>query len=102
MLKAIGFCVKMAFFSLFILFLGSWLRWDGKTLSDQIKLHMSHTERSDIFDSMRSWATKITEEVQAGSQKKSKQSTDEEEISSSERQKLKALIRELNHSHKKD
>jgi hypothetical protein len=107
MLKALGFCVKVTLFSLLVLILGNWLRWDGKTISDQVRLRMSHAERSNVLGAVRGWAEKITHDARKGIQKKLDQTTtsteeEEEEIPSSERQKLKALIRELNSSHKKN
>jgi hypothetical protein len=70
---------------------------------------MSHAERSDFLGVVRNWAEKITHDARKGIQRKLDQapssvSTEdhEEEIPSSERQKLKALIRELDGSHKKN
>jgi hypothetical protein len=56
---------------------------------------------------MRGWAEKVTKDAQKGIQKRVEHSPPttqsiQEDITSSERQKLKALIRELNTSRKKD
>ncbi len=119
MLKLLSGCIKLTVFSLLILVLGNWLHWDGKTISDQVKVGMSHAEESDVVHSFRSWATKVTSDAKSGFEKKfsplqsghttgrsgrlgqSEQTEQSEEISPSERQKLRALIRELN-SDKKD
>jgi hypothetical protein len=104
MFKTLGFCIKVVFFSVIVLILGNWLRWDGKTISDQVKLRMSHAERSNLLGVVRNWADEVTHDARKGIQKKlnySRASEEEEEIPSSEKQKLKALIRELNSSNKK-
>ncbi len=102
MLKLFGFFIKFSFFSILVLILGNWLSWDGMTISDQIKLKMSHAEESGILESVRDWADKISRDAKKGFQNKVSQVSTPEEIPSSERQKLKALIRELNGSRKKD
>jgi len=101
MLRLIGTLIKLALFSTFILILGNSLHWEGKTISDQVKLRMSHAERSDIYGSARSWAAKLTLDARQGATKKANRIL-VEEIAPSERQKLNALIRELNNSHKTD
>jgi len=106
MLKLLGYCIKIALFTVIVLILGNWVRWDGKTISDQIKVRMSHAEKSGVFDEARTWTEKLTLDAKKGIQKKlnqvSNQVSIEEDIPASEKQKLKALIRELNSSHKKD
>lgn len=103
MLKLVGFCLRVLIFSIAILVLGNWLRWDGKTLSDQIKHQMSHAESSRFAGAVRDWAEKVTHDTRSSLPKSLDHSDPEEEdISPSERQKLKALIRELNSSHKKN
>lgn len=108
MFKALGLCIKLVIFSILVLILGNWLHWDGKTISDQVKLKMAHAERVGIVDTMRDWAEKVTHDAKKGFQKKTGRSSSttpseaQEEITSSERQKLKALIRELNSSHGKN
>ncbi len=108
MLKAIGSCLKILTFSILVLILGNWFKWDGRTISDQVKFHMAHAERSETLNTVREWAQKITHEASKGAHIKSihfsspMTVTVPEEISPSERQKLRALIQELNSSHKKD
>ena len=115
MLSTIHFCVKFLLLSIFILVLGNWVRWDGRTISDQVKVGMSHAEESQIYNDIRSWATRVTNDARKGVQNKvnsnlklkteadsSNDVPEKEDISSTERQKLKALIRELNSSQKVD
>jgi hypothetical protein len=63
---------------------------------------MSHAERSDLFGIVRNWSEKVTHDARQGYQNKVNHALSQEEIPSSERQKLKALIRELNGSSKND
>ena len=98
MLKLIGYVIKLVLFSAFILILGNAVHWEGKTISDQVKLRMSHAERSDLYGSVRGWAEKITLDAKQGATQRAKR-VFVEEIAPSERQKLNALIRELNKTH---
>jgi hypothetical protein len=100
MLKIFGLLVKISVFSLIVLVLGNWLRWDGKTISDQVRLKMSHAEESGVFDHFKSWTESLTSDAKRGFRKKISEASMDEEIPSSEKQKLKALIRELNSSQK--
>src|SRR4051794_25961438 len=109
MFKLIGFCIRFLLLSGLILVLGNWVEWDGKTISDQVKVGMSHAEEYPVFTNFRDWATKITTDAQKGMKHKLKSGlktetspSEQEEISSTERQKLRALIRELNTSHTDD
>ncbi|MBI2712480.1 MAG: hypothetical protein HYX41_06460, partial [Bdellovibrio sp.] len=76
-----------------------WLHWGGKSISDQIKTGMAHAEKNPWVSDARDWASSVTEDVKTGLLKKN--STREnrlqvEEVTGSERQKLRALIKELN------
>jgi hypothetical protein len=103
MLKALGFCIKVILFSILVLVLGNWVQWNGRTLSDQVRLSMAHTEDTNFIETVHGWAERITHDARKGHLKKPDYASPvSEEISSSERQKLKALIRELNSSHKKN
>lgn len=105
MLKTLGALIKFGIFALIILMLGNWLRWGGRTISDQIRLGMAHAEKSNWMESIRKWTTEVTTDARKGFQKGATRLTpppSNEEISTSERQKLRALIQELNSSHGKD
>jgi len=104
MLRALGFMLKIATFSALILVLGSWVRWEGRTISDQVKTHLSQAERSDIFTDLKNWAGALFRDANKGASKNnssiqisaSESESDSDRIPASERQKLRALIRELN------
>src|SRR3712207_1722387 len=99
MLKLFGSLIKLTLFSITVLVLGNLLRWDGRTISDQIKVGMSHAEGMGITSRIRSWAHQLTSDAKTGfhiQKKIDRMSLEEEEIAPSEKQKLKALIRDLN------
>jgi len=112
LLNAILFIIKFVFVSIFILILGNTIRWDGKTLSDQVKMGMSHAEESLFYHDITKWATHVTDDARKGwshqnpktSHPKSElQKTEylkeyKDELTPTERQKLRALIKELNTS----
>lgn len=120
MINAMGWLIKVTLFSIVILVLGNWIHWNGKTVSDQVKTQISHAERSDIATSLRRWTGNVTQDVRTQSRKTAHRKepspeaslegsgdatgrpSDEvkpmEKIPSSERQKLRALIQELNTS----
>lgn len=70
-----GFC-KIAAVACVALVLGSWIRWDGTTISDHIRSGMSHAERRITVEPVG---------LPSG-----------EKILTTERQKLRDLIKELN------
>lgn len=121
MLRIIGFMIKLVAFAALVLVIGNWARWDGKTLSDQVKEGVAKAERSEAASKMRDWTRSLTDDAREGAERKAKRraappahaserATDadrtgseaaaparaEERIPSSERQKLRDLIRELN------
>jgi uncharacterized membrane-anchored protein YjiN (DUF445 family) len=123
MLKALGWIVKLTLFSVAILLAGDWIHWSGKTLAQHVRTQAAHAERSDTASYMRDLTHRVTEDARTGLDKKIKQlkhttnavvtdrtemqaaapsrtiARTEELIPSSERQKLKALISELNSDH---
>jgi hypothetical protein len=101
MLKTIGFCVKFIVFSILVLVLGNRLHWNGKTISDQVKIGMSHAEESNVWDSVHKFTKQLSQDAREGFVKRP-QNAASDDISPTERQKLRALIRELNTTHKKD
>lgn len=124
MINALGWLAKITLFSILVLFLGNWVHWNGKTVSDQVKTQISHAERSDFANSIRRWTGNVTQDVRKTARKsvhhknEAPRSVEEsspetsvgetertsaevkpmEKIPSSERQKLRALIQELNTS----
>lgn len=112
MFKLIFFLIKLILLAVLILILGNWLKWDGKTLSDHIKIKMSQTESSQWIYSVRQWSEHLLQDAKAGGDKKKDhisrfQSTTspEERISASEKKTLKMLIQnfavDVTGSHKK-
>lgn len=104
MIRAIGWCIKVTLFAGVILVLGNWIKWGNKTVSDQVKTQISHAERSDIAGALKKWTNTVTDEAKNGAAKSSlfekrrSEVRPQERIPSSERQKLRALIQELNGS----
>ena len=125
MLKGIGFLVKLVLFSSLVLILGNSLHWRGRTLSEHTKTQMAQMEKSGLASHVRTWAGTVTTEagdairttassavnaatratgsIAASSSASGGSETGiSEKIPPSERQKLRALIRELNTPHGKD
>jgi hypothetical protein len=121
MIRAVSWMIKTALFAAFILVLGNWIHWGGKTVSDQVKTEMSQVQRSGAASSLKTWERRLGKEVKEDATtglshkvmkiKKSIQAelpsdsttsnsdgADGDKIPSSERQKLRALIQELNTS----
>jgi hypothetical protein len=132
MLRAVRFTLKLALFAVVVLVLGNWIHWKGHSVSDQVRIQMSHAERAPIVDNVRDWAKHATQDasdvtknvarnVKDDLKRKSavwkwktavpspelsaRRSADDEEsqaegedIPATERQKLKALTRELSGS----
>ena len=96
MLRPFTFFFKFLILTAVILILGNWLQWRGRTLSDQVKTSMAHAEKSELLLGARKWADGLTQDARKGLEKQS------EDILPSERQKLKALIRELNNSYREN
>lgn len=84
MLRGILFLIKLSVIAIVILILGNTLEFQGKTISDQVKVQMSHAQRSKFADQVKKWTGQLTRDL--GS----------ESIQPTEQEKLKALIRKLN------
>ncbi len=112
MLSPFFFVGKLLLFSLAVLVLGNLIQWDGKSVSDRVRSHLSSVQKSGPVESAKDWAESLIDDVRIGnSQKESDQrnparkrsgSDKEPEFTSTERQKLRALIRELNKSTAQD
>ena len=90
MLRLLGGAVKLVAFSIAVLVLGQLLTWKGKSLSDQVRLQISHAER---FRAVKKGTDTLRElNLPAGT------SSDPtgDQISKSEREKLRSLIGEIN------
>jgi len=54
MFKLMGFLMKTALFALLILIMGQIIRWNGRTVSDQVKSHLAQAKRSTaVQDAVR-------------------------------------------------
>ena len=128
MFKLIGALIKAALFALAILVLGNLIRWDGRTISDHVRAQTAKLERSNAVKDARGWAEKLSEDAKEGLKKvpnplaerrggapaekpaparpearhagirEQEKAAPQEKIPASERQKLRALIEELNTS----
>jgi hypothetical protein len=126
MLKLLGFLAKTAVFSLLVLALGSWVRWDGRTISDRMKTQINQAERSNAADEIRAWTHHLgrraqdtlrdgfgravprrwrssraaspayTDRIETRASAENTAPPPSEQIAPTERQKLRALIRDLN------
>ena len=99
MLRLIGWLCKVILFTAVVLVLGNWFHWGGKSISDQVKTGMAHAEKNPWISDAKDWATSVTEDVKMGILKnggKKASRLEVEEVTGSERQKLRALIKELN------
>jgi hypothetical protein len=117
MIHAMGWLIKITLFSILILVLGNWIHWNGRTVSDQVKTQISHAERSGLASSIRRWTNNVAQDVRSEGHEEARktirhksenrpkemepaEASDDvkpmEKIPSSERQKLRALIQELN------
>ena len=110
MFRIIGIILRFGILALIILDLGNLIQWRGKTISDQVKTHMSHAERSPLLGEVKTWSGKVLRDSENGIRKNLKNiemknassASEGDEIPPSERQKLRALIRELNGSRGKN
>jgi hypothetical protein len=119
MFKAIGWLIKAALFAALVLVLGNLVHWKGRTVSDQVRVGIAHAERSDVADKLKDWTSNTADDLEdhvpknviegakhlrlhplkkiaANSVSRSEEDQSDERLPSSERQKLRALIRELN------
>jgi hypothetical protein len=109
MLKSMSWILRLSLFTLVVLIIGNIVRWNGKTISDQVKTQIAHAERSETLTTAKEWTSRLARDAKKGIEKKTglilqpiltkeEGNSDESKIPSSERQKLRALIRELNGS----
>ena len=109
MLKSLGSLIKLLLFSILILILGNSMHWGKRTISDEIKHQMAHAQETPTYRGFKHWTETLLEDAKEGAQKKwesisprgpqnNVQSfSEEDDIPSSEKHKLKALIQELNY-----
>lgn len=98
MLKLISFLIKLSIFSVVVLAVGNRLKIGNQTVSDKVNTQLAHAERSELAGKVRRLAGQLKEDASEGFRNKVRSNEDLEKIVSSEREKLRALIRELNSS----
>lgn len=107
MFKPFFFVLKLTFFTAFILIFSHIVEWNGKTVSDQVRSQMSSAQRTtdwigDMKDKALKWMGGIgsdsaLEDKKPRSKPVQKSSfSRSNEFTPTERQKLRALIQELN------
>ena len=107
MLKAIGYVLKLSLFAIAVLMLGNWVRWDGRTISDQVRLKMSSASREVPVGvaKLKNWGDHVSSGVAGGKSKRTASASHSnpvsaahtsDRISPAERDKLRSLIQELN------
>jgi hypothetical protein len=107
MFKAIGWLLKLTIFAALVLVLGNYFKWGGKTVSDQVKTQMAKAQSLEVPTAVQGWASELISDTGQGSRKgpvlrkaeKEQRPEEGTDIPSSERQKLKTLIRDLNTSY---
>lgn len=93
---------KLSIYATIVLFMGHWIQWKGRTISDQIKTHIAHAQQAGLIHGIKEWAKNLSTDAAEGFYHKP-ENTPQNEIPSSERQKLRELIQELNnYSSKKE
>jgi uncharacterized membrane protein YhiD involved in acid resistance len=106
--------IKYSLIALLIIVLANWIQWKGKTVSDQIKTQMAQAEQSTIFKKAQHWKNSVSVDIKKGvivklhneqiklmnslDETKSKQVETKEIIPSTEKEKLRSLIQDLNTS----
>ena len=120
MLKAIGWLIKASVFAIAVLIIANYLKVGKNTVSDHLKTQLSHAENAEVVSEVKDWAHHVTKEHRGGILKKAGIENGTiapvsepvqahakpviapqpaiEEITSTEQQKLRALMRELNSS----
>ncbi len=103
MLRLIGFGFKLVFFSAVVLVLSHIVRWDGKTVSDQVRTGLAQAEHvtatsqwlPPILSPVRSWASHLLGDARSGNRRSSASESANESgdtVAPSERRKLQSLI----------
>ncbi len=104
MLSLIKFIVKWSLISFITLTLGNWVQWNGRSLSEIVRITMTPIEKSNFTTDVQQWAKGLTRDARKGFQSRLEISSLPqakvriEESLPSERQRLRTLIRELSSS----
>lgn len=107
MFKTLGLVLKVIVFSVLILVFAHKIHFGEKTISDEIRSKMAHAENSQIFQNAKLWASGLVADAKQGESHYRKviphqieqtliKTPPDEQFMPTERQKLRALISELN------
>lgn len=58
--KVVFSLIKYSVFAIAVLFLGNWIRWDGRTLSDHIRVFMYYTGSREFSSDRSGVASGVT------------------------------------------
>jgi hypothetical protein len=98
MFRLLGWLLKSLVFAVVVLVAAHYIRWEGRTISDQISTHLARAERSETARKVREFTGSLAEDAKKGSRQgvKPRREPEQSDIPASERQKLRELIQELN------
>lgn len=97
MLKAIGWILKASLFAVVVLVASHFVKWNGKTVSDQVRSTLSSAEKSPAVKSVKKKSKALLNEAKdaAGDViKTSDAPVSETEIPAEDKVELQALIHE--------
>ncbi len=92
MFKLIGWVFKITIFAVIVLALGHLIKWDGKTISDQMKTSLSQAERSAPVKAAKRTASELLSDAKKAGSESNLPSRLEEKIPPAARKELKALL----------
>lgn len=92
MFKLIGWIFKVTIFAAIVLALSHYVRWDGKTISDQMKTSLSQAERSAPVKAVKKTATELLSDAKKAGSESNLPSRLEEKIPPAARKELNALL----------
>lgn len=93
MFKLLGALIKLSLFSIVILIAGQLIEFKGRTLSDHVRHQLRIAEKSESVDQLKSFASSLVRDSKIKIKKEIK--SDADELSASEQEKLKSLIKDL-------
>ena len=88
--------LRFSCLTLFILIAGNSFEFDGKTISEQVHVHTAMIQNTKIYHSVKGWVVDSLNDLSGRVKSAAK-----EDVSNSEKHKLKALLKSLNSAHAK-
>ena len=98
MIRLVISLVKVSIFALVVLVLSHILKWNGKSLSDQVRDQMIQAEKSPVLYDLKEWSSKTFHQaVKRGKEKLSAASKNHEsdDLSPEEQKQLRELLKQL-------